>query len=269
MDYATEKQDCLIGSQKGQSYNYSDQELIRQLAKSRMSQGQELEFEDLSGYELPPRTQFSMVSKPAVSIKYGKMTFNMASIRLFDEALFVLTLVHREKKRLTIVPCKEEESASVQWARIRKSDDVKVNRTISSEDFILKLFKLMDWKLNCRYKVMGRVALAKPEPMPVLVFDLGEAIMFDSKPIEFVDEKTGEIKKKQVKYYPDEYKDCIGKSYNDYVESKQMNVFEFLDGYTAQTYSDLQEGEKVGDTASKHGKTLLTGLNDSGGKFNG
>ena len=263
MDVKQEQETGLVVSEKGkgQSYNFTDQELIRQLVKSRMAQGQELEFEDLTGYELPPRTQFSMLSKPAVSIKYGKMTFNMASVRMFDEALFILTPVNRDKKRLMVVPCKEEESASLQWARIRESDDTKVNRTISSEEFILKLYKLMGWKLNCRYKILGRVALAKPGPMPVLIFDLEEAIMFDSKPMEFVDEETGEIKKKQVKYYPEEYKDCIGKSYNDYIEAKQMNIFEFLDEYTGQSYSDLPE-EEIPDASAIEMQTYSNGTTD-------
>lgn len=263
MDVKQEQETGLVVSEKGkgQSYNFTDQELIRQLVKSRMAQGQELEFEDLSGYELPPRTQFSMLSKPAVSIKYGKMTFNMASVRMFDEALFILTPVNRDKKRLMVVPCKEEESASLQWARIRESDDTKVNRTISSEEFILKLYKMMGWKLNCRYKILGRVALAKPGPMPVLIFDLEEAIMFDSKPMEFVDEETGEIKKKQVKYYPEEYKDCIGKSYNDYIEAKQMNIFEFLDEYTGQSYSDLPE-EEIPDASAIEMQTYSNGTTD-------
>lgn len=263
MDVKQEQETGLVVSEKGkgQSYNFTDQELIRQLVKSRMAQGQELEFEDLSGYELPPRTQFSMLSKPAVSIKYGKMTFNMASVRMFDEALFILTPVNRDKKRLMVVPCKEEESASLQWARIRESDDTKVNRTISSEEFILKLYKMMGWKLNCRYKILGRVALAKPGPMPVLIFDLEEAIMFDSKPMEFVDEETGEIKKKQVKYYPEEYKDCIGKSYNDYIEAKQMNIFEFLDEYIGQSYSDLPE-EEIPDASAIEMQTYSNGTTD-------
>jgi hypothetical protein len=263
MDVKQEQETGLVVSEKGkgQSYNSTDQELIRQLVKSRMAQGQELEFEDLSGYELPPRTQFSMLSKPAVSIKYGKMTFNMASVRMFDEALFILTPVNRDKKRLMVVPCKEEESASLQWARIRESDDTKVNRTISSEEFILKLYKMMGWKLNCRYKILGRVALAKPGPMPVLIFDLEEAIMFDSKPMEFVDEETGEIKKKQVKYYPEEYKDCIGKSYNDYIEAKQMNIFEFLDEYTGQSYSDLPE-EEIPEASAIEMQTYSNGTTD-------
>jgi len=97
--------------------------------------------------------------------------------------------------------------------------------------------------------------------MPVLIFDLEEAIMFDSKPMEFVDEETGEIKKKQVKYYPEEYKDCIGKSYNDYIEAKQMNIFEFLDEYTGQSYSDLPE-EEIPDASAIEMQTYSNGTTD-------
>ena len=227
----------------GQSYNYSDQELIRRLVKSRMAQKQQLEYEDLDGYVLPPRTQFSMLKKPAVTIKYGRMTFNMACIRLFESVQYILPLIHPEKKKLTIVTCAEEESASVQWARIRSTDGEWVNRDITSDDFIHNVYKMMGWKLGCRYKVLGRVANSR-EGL-VLVFELEEAVMFDSKPVEIVNEETGEVKKKQVKYYPDAYKDVIGKSYNDYVEARQMNLFEYLEDYVGQTYSDIpQEGEQ-------------------------
>lgn len=119
----------------------------------------------------------------------------------------------------------------------------------------------MGWKLNCRYKILGRVALAKPGPMTVLIFDLEEVSMFDYKPMEFVDEETGEIKKKQVKYYPEEYKDCIGKSYNDYIEAKLMNSFEFLDEYTGQSYSDLPEVE-IPDASAIEMQTYSNGTTD-------
>lgn len=221
---------------KGESYNYSDQELIRQLVKSRMAQKHELEYEDLDGYVLPPRAQFSMLKKPAVSIKYGRMTFNMACIRLFKGVEYILPLIHPDKKKLTIVMCPEEQSASVAWARRRQKDDEWVNRDITSEDFMHNVYKLMGWKFNCRYKVLGHVANSR-EGL-VLVFELDEAIMFDSKPMEIVNEETGVIKRKQVKYYPDAYKNCIGKSYNDYVESRQLNMFECLDEYMGRTYSD-------------------------------
>ena len=45
MDVTQEKESGLEGAlqKAGQSYNFTDQELIRQLVKSRMAQGQELE----------------------------------------------------------------------------------------------------------------------------------------------------------------------------------------------------------------------------------
>ena len=52
------------------------------------------------------------------------------------------------------------------------------------------------------------------------------------------------MKKRQVKFYPDEYKNCIGKSYNDYAATRQMNLFEDLTGYSEGASADqsLQEG---------------------------
>ena len=49
--------------------------LIRELTQIRKEHKRELEYEKFDGYELPPRTQFSMLNKPAVSIKYGVMKF--------------------------------------------------------------------------------------------------------------------------------------------------------------------------------------------------
>lgn len=264
---------------KGESYSYSDQELIRQLVKSRMAQKSTLEYEDLDGYVLPPRTQFSMLKKPAMTIKYGRMTFNMACIKLFESVEYILPLVHPDKKKLTVVMCAEEESASVAWARRRQKDDVWVNRDITSEDFILNIYKMMGWKLDCRYKVLGRIANSRQGL--VIVFELDEAIMFASQPVEIVDKETGEIKKKQVKYYPDAYKDCIGKSYNDYVESRQMNMFEYLEEYMGQTYSDMPEQKAVESieeeivTQSEYGNPMeeqhyaVAQPNDGGGQYGG
>lgn len=230
----TQKQLSEMEKTKGQSYNAHDQDLIRQLIQSRMEQKSKLEFESLDGYEIPPRTQFSMLKKPAVSFKFKEMTFNMACIRLFEGVQHILPIVHKEKRRLAIVTCSEEESGSVEWAR--KKGDVWINKTIISLEFISKIYDMMNWNKDCRYKVLGRVAMSKKGP--ILVFDFPEAIMFSALPIEYVDKTTGEIKKRRVTYYPDEYKNRIGKSYNDYAASQQLNLFENLEEYIGKTYED-------------------------------
>ena len=74
--------------EKGREQELSVREisLIRELTQIRKEHKRELEYEKFDGYELPPRTQFSMLNKPAVSIKYGVMKFNMACIRLLKES---------------------------------------------------------------------------------------------------------------------------------------------------------------------------------------
>lgn len=205
-----------------------EQALIQELIKTKQEQKQELEFESFEGYELPPRTQFSMLKKPAVSIKYGKMTFNMACIRLFEGIQYILPLVNIAKKRLAVAMCVEEESASVEWARFKKNE-VWVNKDITSVDFIEKIYQAMGWRRECRYKVLGRVA--NSDRGLILVFDLDEAIMFTPMKEEYEDPKTGEKKKRQVKYYPDLYKTRIGKSYEDYEQARQINLFEDIMSY--------------------------------------
>ena len=85
---------------KGQQYTAREAELIRELVRSRLEQNEELEFEPLSEYEVPPRTQFSMLKKPAVTIKFGMLKFNMACIRLFEGVQYIIPSINRSKKRL-------------------------------------------------------------------------------------------------------------------------------------------------------------------------
>jgi len=148
--------------------------LIRELAQIRKEHKRELEYEKFDGYELPPRTQFSMLNKPAVSIKYGVMKFNMACIRLFEGIKYVLPILHPNKKRLALIMCPEEDSASVEWAR--QKDENWVNKDITSLEFVENIFRLMNWNRECRYKVLGRVA--NSDQGLCMLFDLEESTVY-------------------------------------------------------------------------------------------
>ena len=206
---------------KEQGYSVRETELIRELVKARLERKVELEHENLEGYELPPRSQFSMLKKPALTIKYGRLKFNMACIHLFEGVQYILPIINRSKKRIAVVTCTEEDSASVQWAR--QKEGIWINKEIPSVEVVEKIFAFMGWDRLCRYKALGRVATS--DSGLILVFYLSEAIMFGAKPVEYEDPETGEVKMRQMKFYPDEYKNCIGKSYNDYAASRQLNLF--------------------------------------------
>ena len=168
-----------------------------------------------------------------------------ACIRLFEGIKYVLPILHPNKKRLALIMCPEEDSASVEWAR--QKGENWVNKDITSLEFVENIFRLMNWNRECRYKVLGRVA--NSDQGLCMLFDLEEAIMFTPKPQEYADPLTGEMKKKQMKFFPDTYRNRIGKSYNDYIADHQMNMFEDFIGY--QGSAVLDEPVREEDSFSK------------------
>ena len=223
--------------------NMSEKEfmLIQALVKEKLEQGEELEYEKFDGYELPPSSQFSMLKKPTVTFKYGKFRFNMAAINLFSKIKYILPMVHGDKKRLAVVPCREEESSTVEWARNRKKDDAWVNKDISSVDFVNKIFNMMGWKADCRYKIIGRIA--NSDKGLILLFDLEEALCFEPNKKEVVNPITGKTSVVNNKIYPKKYDGKIGTDYNDYVAAERGNSFEDLVGYDENSSVDGNENE--------------------------
>jgi len=221
------QQQMATNNQEQGGMSYREFELVQEFAKAKLEAQSELQYEDLSDYEIPPRTQFSMLKKPAVSIKYKELTFNMTCVRMFEGITNVLMSLSGNKKRLAVIMRKEEGAATVEWSRIK--NEKYVNRTITSLEFTDAIYKLMSWNRENRYKVLGRVSNSA-EGL-ILVFDLEEAIMFDALPEEYVDKKTGELKKRIKAYYPEKYEGRIGNYYHDYVATEQMNMFENLNDY--------------------------------------
>lgn len=187
-----ENEEQALAGKKEQGMSYREFELVQEYAKAKLEAQSELQYEDLSDYEIPPRTQFSMLKKPAVSIKYKEITFNMTCVRMFEGITNVLMSLSSNKKRLAVITRKEEGASTVEWSR--KKEDKFVNKTITSLEFTDAIYKLMNWDRGNRYKVLGRIANSA-EGL-ILVFDLEEAIMFDALPEEYVDKRTGELKKR-------------------------------------------------------------------------
>lgn len=211
-----------------EGYSPKEQELIHQLVQERLGKKNTIGFESLDDYVVPPKMFFSMLKKPAVSIRANRMEFNMSSIRLFEGVQHILPMISKRKKRLVVSICAEEELSSVEWARQKKGK--WVNRNISCPEYVTLIYDMMGWNQNCRFKVYGN--LANSERGLVLVFDLSSAVMFDPMPEEYFDKRSGKMKKRINKYYPDEIRMKLGRSYSDYAAIQERSAFESLSGYT-------------------------------------
>ncbi len=224
------------GKDMSDTYSPKERELIRQLVQERLGKKNELGFESLEDYVVPPKVFFSMIKKPAVSIRHNRMEFSMSSIRLFEGVQHILPMLSDKKKRLVVAICAEEELSSVEWARQKK--DKWVNKNISCPEYTENIYNMMNWNRECRYKVYGH--LSNSERGLVLVFDLAEAVMFDPLPEEYFDKRSGTMKKRLNKYYPDEVRMKLGRSYSDYVATQERSGFESLSGYMDTSGETIQ-----------------------------
>ncbi len=231
---------------KNDEFSPKEQELIRQLVQERLGKKNEIEYESLEDYVVPPKMFFSMTKKPAVSIRLNSLDFSMSSIHLFEGVQYVLPMLSERKQRMVIAICAEEELSSIEWAR--KKGEKWVNRTVTCPEYAESIYKTMGWDRKCRYKVYGR--LSNSERGLILVFDLASAVMFDPLPEEYFDKRTGKMKKRYNKYYPDEIRMRLGRSYSDYAAAQQRSGFESLSGYTDSSGVDVPSSISEEDAAA-------------------
>lgn len=259
-------------SDQMEGYSPKEQELIRQLVQERLGKKNAIEFESLDDYVVPPQMFFSMTKKPAVSIRANRLEFSMSAIRLFEGVQHILPMLSERKQRMVVAICAEEELSSIEWARLKK--DKWVNRSISCPEYVQNIYKMMNWNKNCRYKVYGR--LSNSERGLVLVFDLASAVMFDPLPEEYFDKRSGKMKKRINKYYPDEIRMKLGRSYSDYEATQRRSNFESLSGYmdttgstVAATVSDEAAAAISVQEQEKKREALLGTIIGNGGEGDG
>ncbi len=229
-----------------EGFSLKEQELIRQLVKERLGKKNAIGYESLSEYYVPPEVYFARLKTPAVNIRARSLEFSMSSVRLFEGVQYVLPMLNDKRKRFTIAICAEEELSSIEWAKLKNGK--WINRTVTCPEYTQDIYRMMEWNGECRYKAFGR--LSNSERGLVLVFELSKAVMFDPLPEEYLDKHTGKMKKRINKYYPDEIRMKLGRSYSDYEAAQRSSNFESLYGYTDTSGSAIPATINEEDAAS-------------------
>ena len=136
---------------RAQELSVREISLIRELTQIRKEHKRELEYEKFDGYELPPRTQFSMLNKPAVSIKYGVMKFNMACICI---------LQRKDRQSIAITPCAAEHPMSFKVPD-RLLTDGQCRMRINGVQFVQALLEANGLAAGKDYQFKGRYEAEK------------------------------------------------------------------------------------------------------------
>lgn len=170
------------------------------------------ELVNLAGYQVTKAELFAHSREPAITIWDSRIKFNMACLRRFPGVTHIQILIHPEQKRLIVRPCEADAPDSLRWARGGGEKEL-INRDLLCKIFAAKVFDLMGWDAQYRYKMMGKPAVCDGEML--YLFKLTDFELF--------------VKGKKTKsYLPGEWREYFGTPVEQHEESYKID---FADGY--------------------------------------
>ena len=183
---------------------------------ARVITGEEDEAEtllDLAGYQVTKAELFAHTREPAITIWENRIKFNMACLRRFPGVTHIQILIHPEQKRLIIRPCEPDAPDSLRWAKGGKEEEL-VNRDLLCRIFAAKVFDLMGWDKQFRYKMLGKPAVYNDEVL--FLFKLTDFELFVANG------------KRKGGYLPGEWRDYFGIPVEQHEDSYKIDL---ADGY--------------------------------------
>ena len=132
---------------------------------------------------------------------------------------------------MALRPCVENARDSFAWCGISKKK--RSPRQITCKLFFAKMFSLMDWNPDYRYKLLGRLIHANGKYM--IAFDLTATEVYQRALPEGAKPQTA-----RTPVFPSGWQDQFGLPYKEHQQSMQVNIF---DGYAV--YSIKESSQKV------------------------
>ena len=200
---------------------------------------------DFDGYQVVRREFFAHTFEPSITFNNYKVYVNAACLNKFPHADCVQLLINRESRILALRPCTEFERDAFAWCNT--SGGKRKPRQVTGKFFFAKLFELMDWNIDYRYKLLGKVIHANDEYL--IAFDLNASEIYQR-----IAKDGGKPKTARTPVFPAGWKDQFGLPYHEHQKSLQINIFDghAIYGIKDNTVSSIASGEAATPIPGTH-----------------
>lgn len=181
---------------------------------------------DLRGYEVAHGQFFDTPGRNSITFAIDEVKFSAPAIRKFGDTRTVELLIHPEKKMLAVRPVSKEAVNAVVWSKA--SNGKIIPRQISGTACLPTIFRLLGWRDECRYRLLG--FLRKKDKEQFMIFDLNDTeVLIPKHVIDQAGEQSNSnpdltpftaSNSKQVLAYPSEWGDSFGDDYYDHMQEK-------------------------------------------------
>ncbi len=182
---------------------------------------------DFEGYQVVRREFFAHTFEPSITFNNYKIYVNTACLNKFPHTDFVQLLINRKTRILALLPCAESERDAIGWCNT--SGSKRRPRQLTGKFLVAKLFEMMDWNVDYRYKLLGKV-IHDANGEFLIAFDLTASEVYQR-----IAKDGGKPKTARTPVFPAGWKEQFGLPYHEHQKSLQVNIF---DGYAIYGIKD-------------------------------
>ena len=197
---------------------------------------------DIGDFQVVRREFFAHISEPQITFNDCKFYVNAACLSKFPNIEYVQVLVNRNSKILALRPCNEGDRDSFVWCSVT-SNGKRKPRPTTCRLFFAKVFSLMDWNPDHRYKLLGKLIHANGQYL--IAFDLNSTEVFQRTFEEGKKPKTS-----RTPVFPASWQNQFGLPYAEHKQSMQINIF---DGYAIYAIRDHEGNTEMECVTSAKG----------------
>ena len=166
---------------------------------------------DLSGYEVVRAQYFATLQNPAMTISNGKLRFNTACLKKFEDVEYVELLLNSVDRCIAIRPCEKDNPNAIRWGRLKEGRWCA--STLGCRGLAKALFDMMEWEEGLKYRFRGQ--LVEQNDDKLMLFELAEPEMVKVEEIVLPSkeqEEEGKTVKQTIYIFPPEWAGTFGKS---------------------------------------------------------
>ena len=165
---------------------------------------------NLSGYQRVSGHFFPSSDDLFLTISNGKMRFNTACLKKFEDVEYVELLINTVNNCIAIRPCEQDNPNAIHWGRLK--EDKWIVSSMSCRGLSKVLFSLMSWEDEGKYRFKGQFRSNGTDKL--LVFELDEPVVTKTIEHVIVPEKAEDreeiVIQETVKVYPPSWAATFG-----------------------------------------------------------
>ena len=172
--------------------------------------------------------------KAKMTISITNVTFNTACVKLFKGYQHVSLCMDKKKKCLLVLAADVNDTICLKFANVK--NDQNVPRTCTTKAFSIKMFQLMDWNPNAKYRILA--IYKEIDGKKVIAFNLDDAQQVITEVMESDD---GKKKRKITVIWQEEWRERFGYRKSELDEKMLVELSEEL------VVIDTKSGDGLGD----------------------